>query len=213
MIVPKFIIFFKNYFLERVKLTNEQADERTSGRTDERMDGGKATSAIALSLRRFVISSLCRFVVWVLWVLKGSKGFYGAILAGRALNSKSPTPSNSQDTLRDYLYNKRTNRRADEQTSGRTDERMDGGGGKATSAIVLSLCRLGSVGSKGFYGAILAGRALNSKSPTPSNSLNPLNPLAPSDSLTPLTPSKDNKQKSARPKPSAFDISIYQFFS
>ena len=134
MIACKFIIFFKNYFLERVKLTNGrtdeqtsgQADKRTSGRADERMDGGKATSAIVLSLCRFVVSSLCRFVVWVLWVLKGSKGFYGAILAGRALNSKSPTPSNS---------------------------------------------------------------------------------LNPSDSLTPLTPSKDNKQKSARPKPSAL---IYQ---
>ena len=121
MIVPKFIIFFKNYFLERVKLTSRWADERTSG-----WGGGKATSAIALSFRRFVISSLCRFVVWVLWVLKGSKGFYGAIFAGRALNSTSPTPSNSQDTLRDYLYNKRTNGRADERTSGRTDERTNG---------------------------------------------------------------------------------------
>ena len=63
MIVPKLIIFFKNYFLERVKLTNEQADERTSGRTDERMDGGKATSAIALSFCRFVVSLFRRFVV------------------------------------------------------------------------------------------------------------------------------------------------------
>ena len=167
------------------------------GRTDKRMGGGKATSAIALSFRRFVISSLCRFVVWVLWVLKGSKGFYGAILAGRALNSKSPTPSNSQDTLRDYLYNKRTNGRADERTSGWMGVKQPAlslcrfvvsSFSSFCRFVALSFCRLGSVGSKGFYGAILAGRALNSKSPTPSNSLNPLNSL------------KDNKQKKAAPR-------------
>ena len=124
-------------------------------------------------------------------------------MAGRALNSKSPTPSNSQDTLRDYLYNKRTNGRADERTNRRADERTSGWMGVKQPAlslcrfvvssfssfcrfVALSFCRLGSVGSKGFYGAILAGRALNSKSPTPSNSLNP---------LTPSTPSQDNKKK------------------
>ena len=115
------------------------------------MDGGKATSAIALSFCRFVVLSFCRFVVLSFCRLGsvGSKGFYGAILAGRALNSKSPTPSNPQDTLRDYLYNKRTSGRTDERTSGQADERTNGWG-KATSAIALSFRRLGSVGSKGF---------------------------------------------------------------
>ena len=57
MIVPKFIIFFKNYF-ERVTLT--------SGRTDERTSEWMGVKQPVLSLcrsRRFVALSFCRFVV------------------------------------------------------------------------------------------------------------------------------------------------------